>query len=442
MVKNMRFDWTPSSISKYNYVVVKIGVSVLIMGIVFHLFFSTSSGVDIIEVEQEEEITPFVEEEARTPSSSSRSQSSASVEVHEFGGQIVEKGKCDIFIGDWVPDHSGPIYTNKSCHILDDNPQNCMTNGRPDTGYLYWRWNPRDCQLPRFDAVRFLDFMKNKSWAFVGDSISRNHVDSLVCILSKVEEAVLVYHDLDYKNRRWRFPTYNFTLSALWSPFLIRSDIFIDPDGDASSEIQVHLDKLDENWKNQYQSFDYMVVNTGKWYFKTAIYYENNTITGCHYCPGKNLTDIGLDLAYRKSLQLVLNYLTSSNHKATILFRTATPDHFENGEWFSGGTCKRTMPFKEGEITFSNMDSMFRNIELEEFQKALKEGLKNEVNIKVLDMSQMTLLRPDGHPGPYTHFQPFAKDKNAKVQNDCLHWCLPGPIDSWNDLIMEMVVNS
>ncbi|KAF6140930.1 hypothetical protein GIB67_042343 [Kingdonia uniflora] len=352
MVKKMRFDRTPSSISKYNYVVVKIGVSVLIMGIVFHLFFSISSGVDIIKVEQEGEITLFVKEEARTPSSSSQSQSSASVEVPEVGG------KCDIFIGDWVPDLSGPIYTNESCHILDDNPQNCMTNGRPDTGYLYWRWNPRDCQLPRFDAVRFLDFMKNKSWAFVGDSISRNHDDSLMCILSKGCNLLREQHNH-------------------WMPLL----------------------------------------------------------------PWKELNRY-LDLAYRKCLQLVLNYLTSSNHKATILFRTVTPDHFENGEWFSGGTCKRTMPFKEGEITLSNMDSMFRNIQLEEFQKASKKGSKNEVNIKLLDMSQMTLLRPDGHPGPYRHFQPFAKDKNAKVQNDCLHWCLPGPIDSWNDLIMEMVVNS
>lgn len=64
--------------------------------------------------------------------------------------------------------------------------QNCMKNGRPDSGYLYWRWKPRDCDLPLFDSQRFLENMRNKSWAFVGDSISRNHVQSLLCILSKV----------------------------------------------------------------------------------------------------------------------------------------------------------------------------------------------------------------------------------------------------------------
>ncbi|KAF6140927.1 hypothetical protein GIB67_042340 [Kingdonia uniflora] len=258
----------------------------------------------------------------------------------------------------------------------------------------------------------------------------------------QVEDGVMVYHDPEYRNKRWLFPTYNFTLSSLWSPFLIKADVFEDVNGVASSDIQVHLDKLDENWTNQYQRFDYMVVASGKWFLKTSYYYENNAITGCHNCPGKNFTDIGFDSVYRKSLQLVLNYFASSNHKATILFRTATPDHFEDGEWNNGGTCKRKIPFREGEISLNDIDSLFRNIELEEFQKATEEASKNGINIKLFDTSQMSLLRPDGHPGPYRQFHPFAKDKNAKVQNDCLHWCLPGPIDSWNDLMLEMVVNS
>ncbi|KAK1269058.1 hypothetical protein QJS04_geneDACA008153 [Acorus gramineus] len=46
----------------------------------------------------------------------------------------------------------------------------------------------------------------------------------------------------------------------------------------------------------------------------------------------------------------------------------------------------------------------------------------------------MSLLRPDGHPGPYREFHP-----SSKVQSDYLHWCLPGPIDAWNDVVMLMV---
>lgn len=97
---------------------------------------------------------------------------------------------CDLFIGDWVPDPSGPIYTNESCHVIEGH-QNCMKNGRPDSGYLFWRWKPRDCEIPRFNPERFLDLMRDKSWGFIGDSISRNHVQSLLCILSKVHSILL-----------------------------------------------------------------------------------------------------------------------------------------------------------------------------------------------------------------------------------------------------------
>ncbi|GAV83596.1 PC-Esterase domain-containing protein/PMR5N domain-containing protein [Cephalotus follicularis] len=84
-----------------------------------------------------------------------------------------------------IPNPSGPVYTNAICPLTESH-QNCMRNGRPDLGYLYSRWNPRACELPQFDAQRFLDLMKSKTLALIGDSISRNHVQSLLCMLSPV----------------------------------------------------------------------------------------------------------------------------------------------------------------------------------------------------------------------------------------------------------------
>ncbi|KAJ8483546.1 hypothetical protein OPV22_016031 [Ensete ventricosum] len=46
-----------------------------------------------------------------------------------------EKEECDLFSGKWIQDASGPAYTNTSCSFIS-YPQNCLTNGRPDTGYL------------------------------------------------------------------------------------------------------------------------------------------------------------------------------------------------------------------------------------------------------------------------------------------------------------------
>lgn len=245
-----------------------------------------------------------------------------------------------------------------------------------------------------------------------------------------------IYHDKEFRSKIWRFPSHNFTLSVIWSPFLLKSET------SSNSDIQLYLDQLDHKWTVQYPKFDYVVISGGKWFLKTTIFHENNVVTGCHYCQGRNnLTDLGYDYSYRKTLNLLRDFVLNSTHKPLVLFRTTTPDHFENGEWNTGGYCNRTMPFKEGQANMKTVDDVMRDVELEVFQKFGK-GFGLGSNIRLLDTTGMSLLRPDGHPGPYRHPNPFAGVKNkSNVQNDCLHWCLPGPIDSWNDVMVETTLN-
>lgn len=256
-----------------------------------------------------------------------------------------------------------------------------------------------------------------------------------------MEPAVQVYHDREYKSRRWHFSSYNFTISVIWSPFLAKAAIFEDYDGVSTSEIKLYLDLLDKSWTDLYKNLDYIVFSSGKWFIKTAIYYENSEILGCHFCQGKNYTDLGFNFAYRKILKNLFNFIMNSDHKGVMFYRTSTPDHFENGEWSRGGMCKRKKPAKEGDFELKELNRILREIELDEFEKEEAKASEKGVKFKLLDVTPLSLLRPDGHPGPYRHYQPFAKSKNAKVQNDCLHWCLPGPIDYWNDLLMDMVVH-
>lgn len=256
-----------------------------------------------------------------------------------------------------------------------------------------------------------------------------------------MEEAVEVYHDERYACRKWWFPTNNFTVSVIWSPFLAEAAIFEDINGVSTSEVEIQLDKLDTKWTQEYKSYDYIMFSSGKWFVKEAVYYEDNTPLGCHICPNRNLTELGFEFAYRKVLINFFNYITTSNHPGMIFFRTSTPDHFENGPWNEGGICNRTEPAKDGEFALNELVRILRDIELEEFKNASRKAYEKGINLKLFDVTDLSLLRPDGHPGAYRHFQPFAKDKNAKVISDCLHWCLPGPIDTWNDLLMEMVVS-
>ncbi|KAL6957410.1 xyloglucan O-acetyltransferase 2 [Sarracenia purpurea var. burkii] len=97
---------------------------------------------------------------------------------------------CDLFKGHWVPDMNGSLYTNWSCSTIPDS-KNCMKNGRKDGDFVNWRWKPEDCELPRFDPNAFLQIVKGKKMAFIGDSVARNHMESLLCLLSTVSSSFL-----------------------------------------------------------------------------------------------------------------------------------------------------------------------------------------------------------------------------------------------------------
>ncbi|KAH7651575.1 PC-Esterase protein [Dioscorea alata] len=349
------------------------------------------------------------------------------------------KAGCTLFQGEWIPDNKGPAYTNETCHFIEPY-QNCMRNERPDTGYLYWRWKPKNCDLPRFEADKFLNAMRNKSWALIGDSIFRNHMQSLICLLSKIDEPVDIYHEMNFKTRTWYFSSYNFTLAVIWAPFLVRYDTFGDHNTLAEPNLELHLDILDTKWTTEYHKYDYIVISGGQWFYKSAIMWENNRVIGCHNCPDDNLKELGVTEPYRKALRLAFHFVSTNDHKPFVVFRTWTPDHFEYGKWYNGGVCNRTQPYKEGEYDGDPTDHAMRRAEIEEFEHAAKIGVKNGMQMKLLDTYHLSLLRPDGHPGPYRTFPPI-NDKNKKVQNDCLHWCLPGPIDTWNELLMKMVID-
>lgn len=62
---------------------------------------------------------------------------------------------CDLSNGEWVRDESyyGRLYTEE-CPFLDPGFR-CRRNGRLDVDYLNWRWQPKECDLPRYVYMYF-----------------------------------------------------------------------------------------------------------------------------------------------------------------------------------------------------------------------------------------------------------------------------------------------
>jgi xyloglucan O-acetyltransferase len=118
--------------------------------------------------------------------------------------------------------------------------------------------------------------------AFIGDSMARNQLESLLCMLATKSQPELVYNDSEEnKFRRWVFKEYNTTVSVVWSPFLVKG-----LEKSAASDLnhnKLYLDSAGEKWASELNKFDVMVFSIGHWFLHPAIYYEGQRVLGCHH---------------------------------------------------------------------------------------------------------------------------------------------------------------
>ncbi|KAJ3694929.1 hypothetical protein LUZ60_000306 [Juncus effusus] len=345
---------------------------------------------------------------------------------------------CDLAMGKWVTEIREPIYTNVTCPSIPDF-KNCQKYGK-DPGYLYWRWKPDGCDLPRYEPERFLNFVRGKKMAFIGDSLARNQFDSLLCLLSQVETPIEIYRDMFDKFRTMHFPSSNFTLMVMWSEFYVQG-IPVIVNGTTTASFNIHLDKINTNWTSQLPSLNYAIISGGNWFFRINYLYENDELIGCVNCREENVKDYGISYAIRRVVRKALESINEcENCDGLVTFlRTYTPHHFENGSWFSGGYCNRTHLLAESEIDMNTIEweiKKIQNKEINKIREVNEGGNENKKSFGVMDVTKAMMIRADGHPGANY-------DKRwVRNANDCLHWCLPGPVDMWNDMLLFNLMKS
>ncbi|PSS30559.1 Protein trichome birefringence-like [Actinidia chinensis var. chinensis] len=334
--------------------------------------------------------------------------------------------KCNLFSGKWVPYPKGPYYTNESGCVID-NGQNCFKFGRPDTDFLKWRWKPDECELPLFSAAQFLELVRGKSMAFVGDSLARNQVQSLACLLSSVARPVDKSYAKYPRFKQWIYPDYNFTLALLTTTNLVKSAGANTLSGRIA---ELYLDEVDEAWASQVKTFDYVIISAGHWFTRPLMYREREKIVGCSMCNKDNITDLTRYYGYRKAFKVAFRTLLDlDDFKGTVILRTISQPHFEGEDSEGGGYCVRKRPYTREELRLDWDIWMYYLVQVEEFLAAKKEGEKKLLKFWLLDITEATMPRPDGHPNHYGHPNNY----------DCLHWCLPGPIDTWNELLLQLL---
>ncbi|KAL3575689.1 hypothetical protein D5086_023790 [Populus alba] len=312
-------------------------------------------------------------EESSSDTASADSKSGAKSDVSAVPSNASKTGSddsgCDLYRGSWFYDSLGPLYTNNTCPVLTQM-QNCQGNGRPDKEYENWRWKPSQCNLPRFDAKKFLELMRGKTIAFIGDSVARNQMESMLCLL----------------------------------------------------------------WQASH------------WFAKQSVYVLNNEIVGGQlWWPDKSRPmKINNIEAFGISVETILTSIARHpNYTGLTILRSYSPDHYEGGAWNTGGSCTgKEKPLAPGELVENGFTDIMHKKQIAGFDRAIKKAT-DKSKLKLMDITEAFGYRHDGHPGPYRSLDPNKLTKRGPdgkpPPQDCLHWCMPGPVDTWNELVLEII---
>ncbi|XP_026412636.1 protein trichome birefringence-like 31 [Papaver somniferum] len=340
----------------------------------------------------------------------------------------------NVFDGEWVLDNASyPLYSEQSCPYLTKQVT-CQKNGRPDSLYQNWRWKPRSCDLPRFDAVQLLEVLRNKRLMFIGDSIQRSQWESMVCLIqSAIPDGKKSIHRIPPR-KIFKAEDYNATIEFYWAPFIVESN----SDHAVKHTVQkrlVHLNSVAKH-SQHWEGVDFLVFESYVWWMYKPIINATNG-------PLENVKEYNVTTAYRLALKTWANWIESKidPRSQKVFFMSSSPTHLWSWEWRAGSdeNCFTEAYPIQGSYwgTGSNLDIV----------RVLKDVI-NELKIEVtlLNITQLSEYRKDGHTSVYTErggkLLTSEQKSDPKTFADCIHWCLPGVPDTWNEILYAHIISS
>lgn len=331
--------------------------------------------------------------------------------------------QCDYSVGKWVLDETRPLYSGLECTMWLSPGFSCRKHNHPDKLLDRYRWQPSGCNLPEFNATSVLESLRNKVVAFVGDSLGRQQLQSLLCMLTRGKEETVVTDvgtefgffvppgERKPNGFAYRFEATNTTIVFKWTVTLA----FVQPLND-SGRNALHLDRPERFLQENLDRLDVVVMNSGhhwnggKMKFNRYDFYV-------HGKPVKKSSELSrVPVAYNATVHNVVEWMSTAieGTEKVVYYRSLSPRHFRNGDWNTGGSCD-TIRF-EGE-------------------KQVQEGLRVDPNaesavmgsnVNLLNITSLSLERGETHVSKYG---------GGTGGQDCLHWCLPGIPDTWNEIL-------
>lgn len=137
------------------------------------------------------------------------------------------------------------------------------------------------------------------------------------------------------------------------------------------------------------------------------------------------------DSALRARIHLLAKKFAATPSNVTLVWRTTVPGH-DNCTAATEPLPKTYVPSPNNRFGWDRVEG--QNMLIQSIFERVAPG-----RLKYLDAFALANTRADGHLGVKSKFLTEANGKRVSTRvQDCLHYCLPGPIDIWNVLFTRL----
>ncbi|XAR68767.1 hypothetical protein NMG60_11000128 [Bertholletia excelsa] len=346
---------------------------------------------------------------------------------------------CDLFSGRWVYDNkSYPLYRERECKFMLDEFA-CEKFGRKDSKYQHWRWQPHECDLPRFNARKLLEKLRGKRLVFVGDSLNRNQWVSMVCLVESSIPKQLKSRHLNSSLFTFKATEYNASIDFYWAPFLVESNC----DDPFHHHVKFRTVKIHaiERHARHWIDADILIFDSYIWWLDSKIkvlweFSESKSFKSDGVREEAELLE-----RYEMGLKTWADWVETHVNitRTQLFFVSISSTHLScrGEEWGKGenqNCFSETEPILEEGYWGSLSNPKMMKVVEATADRMRRRGLK----VKILNITQLSEYRKDGHPSIYRRqWVPLTAEQLSKPSSyaDCGHWCLPGVPDVWNELL-------